>query len=155
MKALTTRDRRVIETLAQAFLARGGAIREDAIDAHVVERIDGWMSRLRRTELVKVRALFHMFDLYYAVHALNPFARMVEASPDQVAGYLSSWEQSDMYARRLAFQGVRQIISIAYMEDSAVRAGMGMEGGDPSEHFDRLAEAAEVLSSRSGFKRVV
>ncbi|MCB9508426.1 MAG: hypothetical protein H6697_12285 [Myxococcales bacterium] len=146
MSSLTTRDEKVIRTLAVALLSRGGAISADAIDARVVPRVDTWMGRLNRIELTKVRALFHMFDLYYAVHALNPFARMTSATPDQVSTYLATWEQSDMYARRLAFQGVRQILSIAYMEDRGVRAEMGMTSEtDPSAHFAQLAEAASLL----------
>ena len=149
MLALTPRDEKVIRTLAQAFLTRGGRVAADHVDARVVERIDAWMAQLTPVELVKVRALFHMFDFYYAVHALNPLARMVKASPDQVSAYLATWEQSDMYARRLAFQGVRQIISLAYMEDPSVRQALGIDGsGDAAAHLAQLAEAASLLGDR-------
>lgn len=155
MLALTHRDEKVIRALAQTLLTRGGAIPQDAIDAGVVERIDRWMATLSRVEILKMRGLFHMFDLWYAVHAFSPTARFVKAPREQRAAYLATWEHSDMYARRLAFQGLRQIISIAYMEHSGVRRDMGIDDEcTPEEHLRRLARAADLLRDKRAIKRV-
>lgn len=155
MQALTKRDEKVVRALAQTLLTRGGPVRHDAVDAGVVERIDAWMATLNRVEILKMRGLFHMFDLWYAAHAFNPLARFVDASREQRAAYLATWEHSDTYARRLAFQGIRQIISIAYMEHSGVRRAMGIdEDISPEDHLRRLAEAVDLLRDRPSMKRV-
>lgn len=155
MQALTKRDEKVIRALAQTLLTRGGRVSQDATDARVVERIDRWMASLSRSELLKARALFHLFDLWYAVHAFNPMARFVSATREQRASYLATWEHSDMYARRLAFQGLRQIISIAYMEDEGVRRNLGIDDGlGPEEHLRRLAHAADLLRDKAPIQRV-
>jgi|ETNmetMinimDraft_26_1059896.scaffolds.fasta_scaffold117416_2 hypothetical protein len=151
MKVLTKRDEKVIRALAQSFLTPGGGIREDAVDAHVVEFIDDWMSRLARAEQLKIRALFHMFEYWFAVHAMSPFARFTAATDDQRAQYLSAWEHSGVYARRLAFQGIRQIISIAYFEHGGVREQVGLAAPGTTEvtdHLQRLAEAADLLTAK-------
>lgn len=156
MQALTKRDEKVVRALAQTLLTRGGKVPQDAIDAGVVRRIDTWMATLSPVELLKMRALFHMFDLWYAVHAFNPLARFVAAPQEQRAAYLATWEHSAVYARRLAFQGLRQIVSIAYMEHSGVRRDMGIEDDlTPEEHLRRLASAADLLRDQESIKRVV
>lgn len=155
MQALTKRDEKVIRALSQTLLTRGGGVPQDAVDAGVVERIDTWMATLNRVETLKIRGLFHMFNLWYAVHAFSPTARFVRAPREQRAAYLATWEHSDMYARRLAFQGIRQIISIAYMEHTGVRRDMGIDDTiSPEEHLRRLASAAELLRDKPSMKRV-
>jgi hypothetical protein len=155
MRVLTKRDEKVIRALSQCLLSRGGAVVEDAVDASVVERIDRWMLTLNHPERLKMRGLFHLFDLWYAIHSFNPFGRFVKASKDQQAMYLSTWEQSDMYSRRLAFQGLRQIISIAYMEHSGVRRGMGIDDSKtPEQHLKELAQHATLLKAPSRLKDV-
>lgn len=156
MQALTKRDENVVRALAQTLLSRGGKVPHDAVDAGVVQRIDRWMATLPRTEQLKVRGLFHMFDLWYAVHAFSPFARFTKANAEQRTAYLSTWEHSEMYARRLAFQGIRQIVSLAYMQHSGVREGMGIDDGTtPEEQLRRLADAASLLRSEKSIKQVV
>lgn len=156
MQALTKRDEKVIRALAQTLLTRGGKVPQDATDARVVQRIDAWMATLPRVELLKMRALFHMFDLWFAVHAFNPLARFTTAPREQRAAYLATWEHSAVYARRLAFQGLRQIVSIAYMEHAGVRREMGIEDDvTPEEHLRRLASVADMLRDKESFKRVV
>ena len=155
MQALSKRDEKVVRALAQTLLTRGGKVRHDAVDAGVVRRIDRWMATLNRVEQLKIRGLFHMFELWYAVHAFSPLARFTKASSEQRSAYLATWEHSDMYARRLAFQGIRQIISIAYMEHSGVRSGMGIDDSlSPEEHLRQLAQAAELLRTKESIKRV-
>ena len=155
MRVLTQRDENVLRALSQCLLSRGGAVVEDAVDAGVVGRIDRWMSTLNQAERLKMRGLFHLFDMWYAVHAFNPLGRFVKASRDQQAMYMSTWEQSDLYARRLAFQGLRQIISIAYMEHTGVRRGMGIDDTkSPEEHLKELAKHADLLRAPSRLKDV-
>lgn len=156
MQTLTNRDEKVVRALALTVLTRGGRVEHDAIDAGVVHRIDRWMGGLNAVERTKIRALFHMFDFYYAVHAFNPMARFHKANEEQRAAYLGTWENSDMYARRLAFQGVRQIMSLAYMEHGGVRERMGMDDGlSPEDHLRKLAEASTLLRKDKSIKRVV
>ena len=155
MRVLTQRDEKVLRALSQCLLSRGGAVVEDAVDAGVVERIDLWMSNLSQTERMKMRGLFHLFDMWFAIHSFNPFGRFVKASRDQQSMYLSTWEQSDLYARRLAFQGLRQIISIAYMEHTGVRRGIGIDDTkSPEDHLKELAKHADLLKTPSRLKDV-
>lgn len=108
------------------------------------------MLTLNAGERLKMRGLFHLFDMWYAVHSFNPFGRFVNATKDQQSIYMSTWEQSDMYSRRLAFQGLRQIISIAYMEHTGVRWSMGIDDSmSPEEHLKELAKYADLLKDKS------
>lgn len=155
MRVLTQRDEKVIRALSLCLLSRGGAVTEDAVDAGVINRIDRWMLTLNQGERLKMRALFHLFDMWFAVHSFNPFARFVKATKEQQSMYMSTWEQSDMYARRLAFQGLRQIISIAYMEHTGVRYGMGIDDTKtPEQHLKELAKYADLLKDKSPLKDV-
>ena len=155
MQALNNRDEKVLRALAQTLLTRSGRVSQDAVDAGVVRRIDRWFGTLNAIEKTKIRALFHMFDLWYAVHAFNPLARFTSATREARTTYLATWEHSDTYARRLAFQGLRQIVSIAYMEHTGVRRDMGIdEGLTPEQHLARLASAAELLSDKKKIKKV-
>ncbi len=156
MQTLTKRDENVVRALALTLLTRGGKVDLDAVDAGVVKRIDRWMTDLNAVERLKIRGLFHMFDLWYAVHAFSPLARFTKANAEQRTAYLATWEHSEMYARRLAFQGIRQITSLAYMEHTGVRAGIGIEDDvSPEEHLRRLASVSELLSDKKSIKRVV
>lgn len=106
------------------------------------------MLSLNQAERLKMRGLFHLFDRWYAVHSFNPFSTFVKATKDQQSMYMSTWEQSDMYARRLAFQGLRQIISIAYMEHTGVRHSIGIDDRKtPEQHMKELAKYADLLRS--------
>ena len=109
-------------------------------------------------ELVRVRALFQLFEYYIAVEQMRPLARFTKASQEERVAYLSSWEHSAVYARRLAFQGVRSMITLAYDQSAQVRAQMGtdLESEEAAAaQAKRLAEAAEMLTGQKGsMKRV-
>jgi hypothetical protein len=158
MKVLTKNEAALLRALAQCFLPSGGGIDADAIDAGVIPRMDAWMSRLRPMELVRVRALFQLFEYYIAVEQMRPLARFTKASQEERVAYLSSWEHSAVYARRLAFQGVRSMITLAYDQSAQVRAQMGtdLESEEAAAaQAKRLAEAAEMLTGQKGsMKRV-
>lgn len=158
MKVLTRNEVALLRAIAQCFLPAGGRIAPDAIDAGVIPRMDEWMSRLRPMERLQIRGLFQLFEYYIAVEQMRPFARFTKADREERIAYLSSWEHSSVYARRLAFQGIRSMITLAYDQCQQVREQMGtdLESEEAAEaQARRLAEAAEMLTKgKNSIKRV-
>jgi hypothetical protein len=151
MKVLSKADTATIRALAMCFLPRGGGIEHDAVDAGVLPFIDNWFAKLRPFEVLRIRALFGLFEYYIAIENLSPFARFSRAEREDQIVYLSTWENSSIYARRLAFQGVRSIITLAYDQHPGVQEQMGL--GQSEEQLRaqaaRLTEAAAMLSGGS------
>lgn len=158
MKVLTKNEVALLRAIAQCFLPAGGGLSPDAIDAGVIPRMDEWMSSLRPKERLQTRALFQLFEYYIAVEQMRPFARFTRADRDERIAYLSAWEHSSVYARRLAFQGIRSMITLAYDQCQQVREEMGTDT-DTDEAAEaqarRLAEAAAMLTGgKNSIKRV-
>lgn len=149
MNALSRNEAATLRALAECFLPLDGGALPDAVDAEVVPFMDAWLGRLKPLEALRIRGMLRMFEHYYAIEKMSPLARFTQASRDEQLAYLSAWEHSAMYARRLAFQGIRSMVTIAYDQHASVRETQGRVD-TPAERAGRatrFAAAAALLEA--------
>lgn len=149
MNALSRNEAATLRMLAECFLPLDASALPDAVDAEVVPFMDAWLGRLKPLEALRIRGLLRMFEHYYAVEKMDPTARFSKASREDQIAYLSGWEHSAMYARRLAFQGIRSMVTIAYDQHEKVRESQGRvdTAAVRAERAERFAAAAAMLEA--------
>jgi hypothetical protein len=129
VKVLTKAEASIVEALGQTLFPREGAISVDARDAGVVEYIDRFLAGLSAWDRARIRAMFLLFEVEIAVAHRSP-TRFTTASEADRRAYLSSWDDSPLYARRMAFQALRSVFTLAYMADREVERQMGVHDGE-------------------------
>ena len=116
-KVLTAFEARQVEKLGRTMFPKGGAIRLDAVDARVVDYVDTYLTWMPKEQRALIRLLFVAFGL---------------VSPKDDArrkAWLLRWETSRLLPRRVIFQALRSVLTLAYTADPEVLRQMGVEDG--------------------------
>jgi hypothetical protein len=146
MRTLTNREVAIVETIAQTFFPRDGAVSVDSDEAQVAHYIDRFMARLPLFEQLGMRALLGAIEYGIVATTLNPRARFTTASESERQTWLESWERSSSAARRNVFQAVRSMLTIAYTESDAVKTSMNMHEREAliEAELERVKESAKA-----------
>lgn len=128
--ALNALDRRIVSAAAETMFPAGGAFETDGNEAGIVDYVDDYLDRMPKADRLQLLAFFRLFDAGLAWTEKRVGARFHAADAVTRREYLSSWENSPMYARRMGFQGMRMVLTFAYTECPAVKRAMGMQTGD-------------------------
>jgi hypothetical protein len=129
LKVLTSIEARIVEALGETLFPKEGSISLGAGQAHVVEYVDDFMCRIPARDRWLVRGMFLLFEVSIAAFGPERALRFSTASPAARRAYLASWENAELYFRRVAFQALRSIFTMAYMADPEVGRQMGVEDG--------------------------
>lgn len=149
MKVLTSIEAHIVEALGETLFPKEGSITLGASQAHVVEYVDDFMSRVPARDRWLVRGMFLLFELGIAAFGPERAPRFSTASPAARRAYLASWENAHLYFRRVAFQALRSIFTMAYMADPEVGRQMGVEDGMVALRRHRLRLAAELAGAKA------
>ena len=160
MSTLNARERRIVAALAQTIFPPDRSGITDAIDAGVVEYVDRWIGELESFERLQVRSMFQLFEYSIAVTTMRPMLRFTTASPAQRDTFLRGWMESTMYARRMAFNALRSVFTLAYLASPRVseeiKLTLGSEAldNDPMEHLRNLAGLAGAARKGQGEEKL-
>ncbi len=124
--ALSELDRRIVTAAAETMFPPGGAFDTDGLEASIVPYVDDYLQRLPRFDRLQLLAFFRVFDTGMAWSEKRAGARFHNADATTRREYLSSWENSPTYSRRMGFQGLRMVLTMAYAECPAVKDAMGV-----------------------------
>ena len=124
--ALSELDRRIVTAAAETKFPPGGAFDTDGLEANVVDYVDDYLQRLPRLDRLQLLAFFRVFDAGMAWSEKRTGAPFHTADAVTRREYLSSWENSPTYSRRMGFQGMRMVLTFAYAECPAVKDAMGV-----------------------------
>ena len=137
-KVLTAFEVRQIEKLGRTMFPKGGAIPLDAVEARVVDYVDTYLTWMPSDQRALIRVMFVVFGV---------------TSPRDEARrktWLVGWETSRLLPRRVLFQALRSVLTLAYTADPEVLRRMGVEDGSDILHrMRRDLDRAE----RGGFER--
>lgn len=154
MGTLNARETRIVAAIAQTIFPPDRSGITDAIDAGVVEYVDRFIGQLQPWERLQVRAMFQLFEYGIAVEKLRPSLRFTNATPKERDDYLRAWMQSRIYARKMAFNALRSVITLAYLASPRVaeEIKLSFEGidHDPMPHLRTLAGLAGELRKGKG-----
>ncbi|MEZ4320128.1 MAG: GMC family oxidoreductase [Myxococcota bacterium] len=153
MQVLTESEARLVRQLGQAAFPRDTSDIPDGIDADVVGYVDTLLHESMPFERAQIRALFQLFDKGFTVWSANPRARLATASLEDVGDYLRTWEESNLYARRMAHEGIRSLLLMAWFGSQKVSEVLGiLEAEDLDVPLDTTpkptAEARAALDAR-------
>lgn len=130
MQLLTEAEARLVRKLGQAIFPRDATDVPDGQDADVVGYIDRLLHDSMPFERTQLRALLQLFNNGYGVWAMRPMARLVDASNEEVTDYLRSWEESGVYTRRMALEGIRSLYLMAWFGSDKVNEVLGVLAAD-------------------------
>lgn len=126
---LTRREARVVKALAETMFPEDQGPRVTVDQARVVEYIDELLAEVEPRERAMMRAMFALFEVQSLVTSPLRPSLFSRAPADVRHRTLKSWEQSDIYFRRLAFQALRSLMMWAYVDNPDVERAMGIERG--------------------------
>lgn len=126
---LTSAEARIVRALGRAFFPEGGEL-PGSDDANVVAYIDRYLTWMPAQERVLVRLMFASFGAGILLHP-----------PRMRGAWIARWENSPLYPRRVLFQALRSVFTLAYTADADVLRKMGVDDG--TSILLRRAEAAE------------
>lgn len=140
MLLLTEAEANLIGALGQAMFPRDASEIPDGIDADVVGYVDRLLHESLPFERTQLRALLQLFDKGFAVWAMRPMARIATAPVEDVTDYLRTWEESSIYARRMALEGLRSLLLMAWFGSEKVNEVLGVldapDVNDPMPFLD-------------------
>lgn len=147
MTTLNPRETRIVAALAQTIFPPDRTGITDAIDAGVVQYVDRWVGQLEPFERLQVRAMFQLFEYSIAVETMRPLLRFTNATPEERDTSLRGWMESSLYARRMAFNALRSVVTLAYLASPRVaeeiKLNLGGEAStDPMPYLRELAGLA-------------
>jgi len=115
----------IVCAVGEALLPEGGDIPPSYEEARVPQFIDEYLGFVPTTTRRLIKALFFLME-----HATYLFAfttrRFSDLPVEKRVQYLSGWEKSRLYPRRVAFTSLRAIYGMAYVASPDVVKIMGM-----------------------------
>ena len=138
--ALTQYETRIVQALADVMFVPTDTL-PDADTAGVIERVNMYLNALSMEQRAQMRAMFVAFDVGFPVVMRAPTKRFVDASFEEQQEYLQRAEAT-MGNPRMAFEGVRLVMLVAYAESGAVMESLGMVS-----RADRKARRAAAPSA--------
>lgn len=158
MTTLNPREIRIVAALAQTIFPPDRSGITDAIDAGVVEYVDRWVGDLEPFERLQIRAMFQLFEYSIAVETLRPMLRFTTATAAQRDASLRGWMESGLYARRMAFNALRSVFTLAYLASPRVadeiKLSFGAVDNDPMPYLRTLAGLAGELRKGKGDEKL-
>ncbi len=131
---LTGGERRVLSALVETMFPAIGDKMVSGLDAGVAESVESHLASMPRGTWRQFRALFLAVQLSPLLSLR--FHRFTSLGPAARAAVLTDWEQSRIYARRMALFFIKYILGGAYTECPAVRRALG---------FTAVSAAADAL----------
>lgn len=126
--ALSGYERRIVTEIARTLFPRDPLIPIGADEAGVVERVETYLMDVPPLQRTELRALLVAFDVGYSATMFRPFTRFVDAKAEQREAYINKCENM-RGALRMAFDGLRFIFLLAYVEAPDVSRILGIEQG--------------------------
>jgi hypothetical protein len=148
MRILTRREARIVAALAETMFPEGGRL-VGAREAKVVEAVDAFMAEVGPIERGMMHAMFALFEVSIGIPFLGSRGgarRFTKADLDQRRHFISRWETSDLYLKRLGFQALRSTFLIAYLHSGEVLEGIGVEDGEAA--LERWRRRKGLVSGR-------
>lgn len=149
MTTLNPRETRIVAALAQTIFPPDRTGITDAIDAGVVQYVDRWVGDLEPFERLQIRAMFQLFEFSIAVETLRPMLRFTTATAAERDASLRGWMESSLYGRRMAFNALRSVFTLAYLASPRVaeeiKLSFGEVSDDPMPYLRELAGLASQV----------
>ena len=133
---LSIRETAFLKAVSDAVFPAGGEIPMSGSEADIPAYMDRYLSSLPARYRRFIRLLFFLFENATWIFS-GTTAGFSALKGDRRQAYLEGWETSRFYARRMAAQGLKTLMCIAYLGNASVREAVGFqkEGGcTRSEH---------------------
>jgi hypothetical protein len=122
--ALTQYETRIARALADVLFTSTDTL-PDPDTAGVVERLSMYIGALDLEQAAQMRAMLVAFDVGFPVLMKAPTKRFIDASFEEQQAYVRQAEATNGNAR-MAFDGVRIVMLVAYTESNAVMEALGI-----------------------------
>lgn len=142
-KVLTSYETKIVGALAQTMYPRGGELPPDHQQQRALEYVDEWLMAIAGQERALVRLMFLMFELSMPLFGPSRTRTFSMAKPEHRRAYLSAWENSSLYFRRISMSGLRSVLTLAYFSDPDVQRLIGVESGAEVLRRQRAASVAD------------
>jgi hypothetical protein len=126
--ALSSYERRIVTEITRTLFPRDPVIPVSGEEAGVVQRVETYVTELPPLQRTEIRALLVAFDVGFSATMLKPFTRFVDAKAEHRETYINKCENMKG-ALRMAFDGVRFMFLLAYLESPKVSPVLGIEHG--------------------------
>lgn len=126
--ALTDAEIEIARAVALTLFPAEGVIAVDAEQAGVIQAFARYVEGQDVVGQAATRALLQATELGFAAWARSPRARFTTASSDDRWAFLESWSKSGNAAQRMAFEGLRTMLLLGYVDSDPVRRAMGNFG---------------------------
>lgn len=139
--ALTQYETRIAQSLADVLFAPTETL-PDADTAGVVERLTMYIGALALEQAAQMRAMLVAFDVGFPVLMKTPTKRFIDASFEEQQEYVRRAEATTGNAR-MAFDGLRLVMLVAYTESNAVAEALGIRSRADLPPAAPTADAAQ------------
>ena len=132
-QVLRAREMAFLAAAADATYPAGGAIPTSGSQARVAERTDAWMAQVDPGMRLLMRLLFFLVEhatVLFPAPGRGGFRRFSSLAPHQREAALRGWATSALPPRRLVFQSLRAVVTMAYLSDAAVLREVGLAPRD-------------------------
>ena len=126
---LSKSETRVVAALGQVMFPRGRSIAVDARDARLCDWVGAYLDAMPMMQRNQFKALIHSFNMSFGVAQMRPGSSFAAADPEAQREWIESWENSAIYQRRMAWDGLRTVLTMGYTESGAVRDALGISSG--------------------------
>jgi hypothetical protein len=144
--SLSSYERRIVTEICRTLFPWDPALPISGEEAGVIERVEAYVMDIPPLQRTEIRALLVGFDVGFSATMLKPFTRFVDAKPEHRTAYITKCENM-RGALRMAFDGVRFIFLLAYVESPAVSRALGIEHGWLNGELAAQARAAAAGSA--------
>lgn len=116
-EVLTAAEVRVVQALGRAIFPDNGRL-PSADEADLVGYIDRYLTWIPASERALVRVMFAAFG-----------ANVLLVPRSRRGDWIAAWENSRIYYRRVLFQALRSVFTLAYFSNPEVERRMGVQNG--------------------------
>jgi len=129
LQSLSRREAAFVRAAAATIFPAGGAVSPSGGEARIAVHTDRWLVRVEPRVRLLMRLLFFLVEhatLFFPAPGLDGFRRFSSLRPDQREAALEGWRTSRLGPRRLAFQGLRAILTMGYLSHPPVLRELGL-----------------------------
>jgi hypothetical protein len=104
-------------------------VSRSGLDAGIPSFVDRYLGIVTPQTRTLMRLLFFLIEhgsLIFPAPGLGGFRRFSALAPPQQAAYLSAWQRSRFFPRRVVFVSLRALLTMAYFADPGVLRALGL-----------------------------
>lgn len=116
--------KQVAEAVAERIIPPGGEIPWAVRETHCLAFLENYLSQLPPDSRFGLKALLILFDLLPVLFLCRP-CRFIHLSPELQDRYLTDWQESRIYWRRMVVVLLKTLFGMGYYSDPKVLDRIG------------------------------